>query len=285
MPVSQHRLALVGILLAIVAILAAPGGAVAASTPTTDPIAVRALRDDGTYQGECWMWIQKVVLEATGRQMGFDYRAGFFDAGAIEVTLAEARAGDIVQVARDADTSPSADYPGLHTAIVLNNNGDGTLDAIDSNQNFDGIVRLRPNYDPAASAARYGLQVHVYRISGTPGGATTPRPVAAQPPRFAAGDKVIVRAGPEGLNLRPNASTNQPAIGLLKDGAVLTVLADPVSAERRLWLNVATPLGNGWVATDFVQKDGPPAPGSGAGGGTAPLRQYRNVVPQISSES
>ncbi|MBI2765299.1 MAG: hypothetical protein HYX53_05215 [Chloroflexi bacterium] len=284
MPVSQHRLALVGILLAIVAILAAPGGAVASSTPTTDPIAIRALRDEGTYQGECWTWVQRVVLEATGRQMGFDYRMGFFDAGAIEVPLSEARAGDIVQIALDADTSPSVDYRGLHTAIIVHNNGDGTFDAIDSNQRFDGVVRMRLAYDPAAMAVASGLQLHVYRISGTPGGKTTPRPVAAEPPRFASGDRVIVKAGPEGLNLRPDASPTKPAIGLLKDGTVLTVLDGPVSAAGRTWLNVATPLGNGWVATDFVVRDTPSAPGSGAGG-TEPLRRYRNVVPQVSSES
>ena len=88
MPLSQHRLALVGILLAIVATFSvrAASAAEEANTPTSNPIAARALRDLGTWQGECWLWMQRVVFDATGRKVGFDYIDGFFEAGAVEVS-------------------------------------------------------------------------------------------------------------------------------------------------------------------------------------------------------
>src|SRR5690348_7796343 len=146
MPMSQHRLALAAILVAIVAALSmsARPHTVEAAPAAQNPIVTTALSYDGTYQGECWVFVKKVVLEATGRQMGFDYRQGFFDAGAVEVSTAAAQPGDIIQIADDNDTSPDASYNGLHTAIILVNHGDGTFDVIDSNRDFDGVVHQRP---------------------------------------------------------------------------------------------------------------------------------------------
>src|SRR5690349_17467585 len=94
-----------------------------ASADTNGPIASTALQYLGTHGGQCWTFMQQVVLEATGRQIGFDYRQGFFEAGAIEVTADQAQNGDIIQIASDANTSPSASYAGLHTAIILRNLG------------------------------------------------------------------------------------------------------------------------------------------------------------------
>ncbi len=108
MPLSPHRPALAAILVAFVAIIAAVGlvqGATA-STPS-NAIAERALRDLGSWQGECWQWMKKVVSEATGQSVGFDYRDGYFEAGAIEVSLDEAGPGDIIQIASDTWTSPA----------------------------------------------------------------------------------------------------------------------------------------------------------------------------------
>jgi hypothetical protein len=111
MPMSQHRLALAGILAALLGVLASATLAHADSTPTpaTNPIVATAQKYLGTQQGQCWTFVQKVVLEATGQKMGFDYRQGFFDAGAIEVDAASAQAGDIIQIDNDADTAPDAD--------------------------------------------------------------------------------------------------------------------------------------------------------------------------------
>ncbi|MEX2080482.1 MAG: CHAP domain-containing protein, partial [Dehalococcoidia bacterium] len=124
----------------------------------------------GTYQGDCWPFVKKVVLEATGGQMGFGYIQAFLDAGGYEVPISEARNGDIVQVVDDDDAGPGADHPGLHTAIIVEVNPDGTFLAIDSNQKWDGIVRWRPNYDPALRAAQMGINVHVFRFGDSGGG-------------------------------------------------------------------------------------------------------------------
>ncbi|MFQ5382533.1 MAG: hypothetical protein ACE5EF_13070, partial [Dehalococcoidia bacterium] len=111
------------------------------------PLVARAFEDLGTYQGECWPWVRQVVADSLGVRMGFDYRQGFFDAGAVEVHLAEAAPGDVIQLADDSYTNPDADYPGLHTAIIVSVEGPGTFEVIDSNSQWDGIVRTRSGYD------------------------------------------------------------------------------------------------------------------------------------------
>ncbi len=291
MPLSQHRLALVGILLAIVATFSvrAASAAEEANTPTSNPIAARALRDLGTWQGECWLWMQRVVFDATGRKVGFDYIDGFFEAGAVEVSLKDAQAGDVIQVVSDRYHGPDADYRGLHTLIVLENNGDGTVNGIDANQNWDGMVELRFDYNPAEKALEYGLNFHVYRFGATPGVSTRTSlpPTASKAVR--AGDLAVVKAGPEGLNLRPEASTSQAPLGILRDGTQVTVLSDPLTAGGRQWVKISAPAGTGWVAAEFLEKQAPTSDGghtSGSGAGTtAPLRPFRSVITMVSSGS
>ncbi|MEO6397477.1 MAG: hypothetical protein ABIP13_03305, partial [Tepidiformaceae bacterium] len=163
---SQHRAALAAILVAVVAILALSVVPATAAPPApTNPLVAAAAAYDGTWQGECWAFIKKIVREATGQEMGFDYRQGYFDAGAIEVSVADARAGDVIQIARDSDSGPNADYSGLHSSIIVENLGGGAFHVIDSNQNYDGVVHHRLSYSPSAAAARYGLNFHIYRIA------------------------------------------------------------------------------------------------------------------------
>ena len=100
MPLSQHRPALAAILVAVAAVLTALAAFAHASaaTTSTNPIVTRALRDLGTYQGECWTWMKQVVQDSTGAKVGFDYRFGYLDAGAVEVALKDAGQGDIIPI-------------------------------------------------------------------------------------------------------------------------------------------------------------------------------------------
>lgn len=274
MPMSQHRPALAAILVAFVAVLTAvaavPAMAAPASTPPSNPaIAQDAARYDGTYQGQCWTFVKKVVSEVTGRQIGFDYREGFFDAGAIEVSLSDAGPGDIIQIANDADTSPSADYAGLHTSIIMSANGDGTFTVVDSNMNFDGVVHIRENYNPAASAGRYGgLTYHIYRISGsgtvpasTAPSATNRTPsiklVPVDAATVAVGDKLFTNTPGDVLRLR--SAPNGIIITVLGDRTAVTVVANAGFANGYHWVQVSSPAGQGFVATEFLAKNTAPA--------------------------
>ena len=279
MPMTPHRPALAGILLAIIAVLAlhsTPTLAADPPTPVPDRVAATALKYDGTYQGECWPFVLRVVLEATGRQIGFDYRQGFFDAGAVEVSLAEARSGDIIQIADDSNTSPGADYPGLHTSIIYEVLGNGVFNVVDSNSQWDGIVHRRTDYDPVAYAARYsGLSFHIYRITGTGPSSAAPTTVARvlQP-----GDQASVKTPHDCLNMRSGPGTDQAAITCLPDATLVTVLAGPITVGGRAWIQIDSPAGRGWVAKDFLAAAAAAPAGTG---GTKPLLRFRTFVPGI----
>jgi hypothetical protein len=237
-----------------------------AKAQTGSSIADTALQYVGTHGGQCWTFMQQVVLEATGRRVGYDYRQGYFQAGAVEVPASEATTGDIIQIAADSNTSPGASYPGLHTAIILENLGGGVFDAVDSNQNWDEMVRLRPNYDPYASAARYGLQVHIYRM---PEG-------SAQTVSWDAdnvdGIPATVSTGGDCLYLRSGAGLRTSGLGCLPNGTSVKVTGEAVVADGYTWVPVATSRGTGWVAGEYlsgIDLDAAPAE-SGAIGASAP---------------
>jgi hypothetical protein len=238
-----------------------------AEAQSGSPIVDAAMRHLGTHGGQCWTFMREVVAEATGRQVGFDYRQGFFEAGAVEVSADEAVAGDIIQIASDSNTSPWASYPGLHTAIVMENLGGGVFNAIDSNQNWDEWVNLRPNYDPYAAAARYGLQVHIYRIPGGSAGDTAiPVSVATNSGEWAAGDSGVVAAGGDCLNLRSGPSLSAGRIRCIPSGSAVTAVGSTVAADGFIWLEVSSPAGTGWVAAMYLSKttavaaEAPPPP-------------------------
>jgi hypothetical protein len=278
MPMSQHRPALAAILVAVVAVLSAFTVAkpADAAPPPSNPIATRALADLGTWQGECWLWMKKVVFEATGKTIGYDYRAGYLEAGGVEVSLSEAGAGDIIQIADDSWTSPDADYSGLHTAIFLSANGDGTFQAIDSNQNFDGMVALRPNYDPAGLSAARGLNFHIYRLSGSSAAAPLAPPVTTVAGPVSAGDKARVNTPGDCLRLR--ATPGGTVISCLSHGIQVTVTGGSQTVDGIKWVPVSTLIGNGWMAADYLLKEAPAAASPSGSGSVKPVLPFRAVV-------
>lgn len=280
MSMPRHRPALAAILVAIVATLAAfaaQSPASAAPAPS-NPVVARALRDLGTYQGECWQWMKTVVHDATGAQVGFDYRYGYLDNGAIEVPLAQAGPGDIIQIADDAWSSADADYAGLHTAIVLSNNGDGTFEAIDSNQNWDGVVNLRHGYDPAARAAAGGLDVHVYRFGDKAASLLPPAPpVITVAGPVTTGDKARVNTPGDCLRLR--ATPSGTITHCLGHGTQVTVTGGPQVVDSTVWVPVSTTAGNGWMASEYLLKEVTSSTAKPSGSGpVTPIFRYRAFV-------
>ncbi len=252
-----------------------------------DAIVQAALPHIGTHGGQCWTFVRQVVADATGNELGFDYRHGYLEAGAVEVTLEEAIPGDIIQIADDNLTDMSASYLGLHTAIVMENFGDGTFTVIDSNSQWDEMVRIRENYNPRASAARYeGMNVRVYRFGGE---GSTPDVAARQDPPEATspagvGDYARVSAGGDCLNLRSSAGTGSQVITCLPHGSTVRVLGEPVVAGFLSWVEIETDDGRtGWVATTYLELADAQAPATSAGD-VAPLYPYRSVAPGLSSQ-
>jgi hypothetical protein len=291
MPLPQPRLALATIVLSLVALFAVVAPAARpAQAQTYDGIADVALKYEGTHGGQCWIFVQQVVLEATGRKMGFDYRQGFFDAGAIEVSVQDARAGDIIQIIDDAYTAPDADYGGMHTAIVLENHGDGTFKVVDSNRNWDEMVSVHDGYNPAELAANAGLDFHIYRIDGeaTPASApplSAPQPaprVPTDPTAMKRGDTVQVVTPGEYLNLRAAPEIGNNVVAKLQDGTRLTVTDGPLAGGNGLlWVKVTSPLGEGWVAAQYLAKEKADVPATGGQGGTRPLLPFRSFLPGV----
>jgi hypothetical protein len=270
------------VLLALVAVDSRPAHALDPNDPN-DRIALTALKYEGSWGGQCWQFMKDVVREATGREVGFDYREGFFQAGAVEVTdIAQVRSGDIIQIVDDAWTSPDADYPGLHTSIVLTNLGGGRFDVIDSNQNWDEMVGLRPGYNPFDAATRYGLNVHFYRITGgEPGPAAAPGAAQPRGDEWRAGDTGVVNTPADCLNLRTGGGlgnqSSLPRRPHARDRARRIVVVG-----GRYWAKVHTDLAKAGLrpstsrATWFPRR----VPAQGLSSGSAPSRP---PLPSISA--
>ncbi len=285
MPLSPHRPTVAAILVAVVAFTAMGLSRPADAVTPADAIVERATRDLGTWQGECWQWMKKVVADATGKQIGFDYRLGYLEAGAIEVTMDQAGPGDIIQIVRDSWSSPDADYPGLHTAIILSKNSDGTFDVIDSNQQWDGMVRLRAGYNPRALAAERGLNFHIYRFmaaGSVPSSLLPPATTSKTTTPDAVGDRAIVNTPGECLNMRTEPFGS--VITCLPHGANLSIVDGPVTANGMGWVKVQSAAGTGWVAAQYTRQE-PSAPAEkSAAGDPKPVFQFRAVVPLASSD-
>lgn len=271
-PRAARLLSLGGLLILLaVAAFASDGQARAQSYDSA--VAQRALRDLGTYQGDCWPWVRKVVQEATGKTMGFGYRAGYFQGGAVEVSMAEARAGDVLQISDDNNSDPGAYYPGLHNVIILENLGGGIFNAIDSNQNWDGVVRLRPNYAPYARAASLGLDVHIYRFEtggATGSGQVDPVPTAEPtPPAGSKAARVVTNDG-SCLRLRSAPSAGSTILTCLADRSRVWVTGPAVAADGYTWVPVTTLAGSGYMAMEYLQLDASDEPNAALGPAQTP---------------
>lgn len=238
----------------------------AAYSSAGDAIASRALLDLDTYQGQCYTWMEQVVHDALGVDIGNDYRQGYLDAGFVEVAAAHAGLGDIIQIDNDAGTTVNSEFPGLHTVIILQNLGGGTFTGVDANQEWDGIVRFRDSYDPAAQAARYpGGTYHIYHFPGAanPSASSSPRPAAVAParPSFSAGNTARTNVPPPDpyLRLRDGAGLSSRVVTMLPDAADLAVIGAPVEADGYWWVPVEASAASGWVAAQFLVNTTPAA--------------------------
>ncbi|MDA0301905.1 MAG: SH3 domain-containing protein [Chloroflexi bacterium] len=228
-----------------------------ASTQNYGAIAKTALPMLHQQRGQCFPWVRAVVQSALGRVMGNDYHHGYLQAGGIEVPLVNARHGDIIQVTNPANTAWDADYPGLHTAIVLDNLGNGKFRVIDSNSEYDGVVRVRDNYNPAELSTRQpGLVVRVYRIEGAPGVVT---PVVPPTPTFATtgtlpapGARVTVAADGDCLRVRSAPGLGGGVLGCMPTGQQVTVTQSGPSAEGYRWVQINSGALSGWAAADYL---------------------------------
>jgi uncharacterized protein YgiM (DUF1202 family) len=238
-------------------------------------IASTALKYLGTHGGQCWTFMQKVVAEATGRRVTGDYRMGYLAAGAVEVSASDATRGDIIQI---ADVNNQGNLTTPHTAIVLKNLGNGRFDAIDSNQNWDEMVRLRPNYDPYSSATSRNAVVHIYRMPSGGGGATPP----AAAHTWTVGESGLVLVDSGCLNLRKSSSLSGAITGCLPVGSAITVTGEPTTADGFTWAKVASAKGDGWMATNYLI---PTASGSSDATAQSAPEPVAAVVPSDDGEA
>ncbi len=211
----------------------------------------------GQQQGECFPWMRRVVQAATGIVVGNDYRLGYLQVGAVEVSPQAARNGDIIQIANDANTVHSADYPGLHTAFILENEGGGKFKVIDANSNFDGLVRVRNGYDPGATARRYpGLSFHIYRLPeravGVPA-LTPPTTLVSTPGVIPIGSAAEIAADGDCLRVRSIAGLSGAVLGCLPTGARVTVTQPGPDVDGYHWVTITTGGITGWASERYLR--------------------------------
>lgn len=139
-----------------------------------------ACRDAGKFQsGQCKQFVNCIVAMVSGGTQwpvdpGQNYQNGYSGAGGIEVTLANAVKGDIMQLGQ-ADTD--ATTGNLHTAIVVENKGNGLLSVVDSNYNYDEVVSQH-DYTPRPGARFWRMGT----VSGNGGGAAPDNYFHGTPP-------------------------------------------------------------------------------------------------------
>lgn len=139
-----------------------------------DDIVNKAREYIGEYGDECIKFVRNVLSELGISIRSGSYRNAYKDAGALEVSRIEASKGDIIQLSNDSDETKY--YKGMHTAIIVSGNSDGSFQVIDSNYGYydnekkkwvlDGIVKEH-NWDPYTTVEKNkesNLTIHFYRF-------------------------------------------------------------------------------------------------------------------------
>jgi hypothetical protein len=258
-------------------LVVAPAGRAAAATTVNGPSAAAALTSTalaslGKFEGECFPFVQRVVKAVLGKSIGSDYRLGYLQAGAVEVTLAAAQPGDVIQLIDDRNTSPSADYPGMHTALVMENYGGGKFRVVDSNASYDGMVRVR-DYEPRTIALRYPyISIHAYHLIDTPvpangivppGASSGSGGTAIAPVPLTPGAQAVVAADGDCLRVRSVPALSGATLTCMPTGASLTIAGGAAEADGYKWLRISSPSGtSGWAVEQYLR--GVASTGSGA---------------------
>lgn len=123
----------------------------------------------GDTWGQCKAFVQTVIREAGG-SLGTGYRQCYLSVGN-EIQSNEAAKGDVIQLNKASDPECKlidGVYPGMHTAIVLENYGGNNFKVVDSNWIAVYTVGIH-DWNPFtwASKPKHGLQVHFYRLGET----------------------------------------------------------------------------------------------------------------------
>lgn len=109
--------------------------------------------------GECIVAARRWVLAGGGNWSGGGTPIGNY-VTATEVNYADAAAGDVIQYV--SNSNPNAWVGGVHTVLVVGNNGDGTLSIIEANNpGGSGLVSANHSWTPTPPS---GLSAKVFRF-------------------------------------------------------------------------------------------------------------------------
>jgi len=155
----------------------------------------------GQWGGECKEAVNIWVAAASGgsQRLGGDYLANYRYEGGNEVSREATVEGDIIQL---NGANGNYYYEGMHTAVVVSHAaGAEGFEMVDSNSEWNRIVREH-YWNPYATARKYGLSVHIWRMgsAGAPEHQSVPTPAApiqgSSPPLQGGSGSTIQPAGP-----------------------------------------------------------------------------------------
>jgi hypothetical protein len=158
----------------------------------------------GQWGGECKEAVNVWVAIASGstQHLGGDYLANYRYEGGREVSRDATVEGDIIQL-----NGPNGNYyyEGMHTAVIVSHaSGSEGFEVVDSNSEWNRIVREHA-WNPYATARRYGLSVHIWRMGSagspeaSPPTSSPSGPIQGSSPVLQGGSGSVVQpAGPEG---------------------------------------------------------------------------------------
>lgn len=190
---------------------------------------------DGPVVADGYQWFQMQTSAASG------WIAGNLLAPISGTATAELDTGDAVEVFDGPLNLRSTPGTGSSIVAVLGTGATGMV--------VDG---------PAFSHGYSWYRLQTSEGSGWAAADFLKRTVASHGPSFVPGDTVEVFDGP--LNLRSAAGANSGIIAVLETGTVGTVLEGPVSASGYTWNRIATDVGTGWVAAEFITHSGAASP-------------------------